>query len=68
MSFSVTPLLLHSDAVPASVRRVLQAAHNQPKAERKWLLESAARLLHHELALDCVDARELVGLAPGTCA
>jgi hypothetical protein len=68
MSFSVTPLLLHSDAVPTSVRQALLAAHERPTGERRGLLEWAARILHRELELDCGDARELVGLAPGSCA
>ena len=68
MSFSIAPLLLHSEGVPSSVRQALRAAHEGPKGERGRHLESAARILHRELALDCGDARELVGLAPGTCA
>lgn len=67
MSFSVAPLLLHIDTVPASARRALRAAHDGPASERGWQLESAARILHHELALGCDDARELVGLSPGRC-
>jgi hypothetical protein len=67
VSFSVAPLLIHSDAVPASVRQALRAAHDGPSGERGRHLESAARILHRELALDCGDARELVGLTTGTC-
>jgi hypothetical protein len=68
MSFSLAPLLLHSEGVPASVRQALRAAHDGPTRERGLHLESAARILHRELALDCRDARELVGLASGGCA
>jgi hypothetical protein len=70
MSFSVTPLLLHSDQVPTAARRALRAAYDAPIEERAPYLESAARILHRdgELDLDCVDARELVGLSvEGTC-
>jgi hypothetical protein len=67
MSFSVAPLLIHSDAVPPAVRQALRAAHDGPTRERGRHLESAARILHRDLALDCGEARELVGLAPGTC-
>lgn len=62
MSFSVTPLLLASDSVPAGARRALRAAYEAPPDERQPHLEAAARLLHRELGLDCQDARELVGL------
>jgi hypothetical protein len=68
MSFSVAPLLLHSDQVPATARHALRAAYAAPIEERSPHLESAARILHRELDLDCVDARELVGLsAEGSC-
>jgi hypothetical protein len=49
------------------VRQALRAAHDGPSGERGRHLESAARILHRELALDCGDARELVGLTTGTC-
>jgi len=68
MSFSVAPLLLHSDQVPATARHALRAAYDAPVDERTPHLESAARILHRELDLDCLDARELVGLsAEGSC-
>jgi hypothetical protein len=66
VSFSVAPLLIHSEAVPVSVRQALRAAHDGPSGERTGLLEWAARILHRELALDCGDARELVGLTSGS--
>lgn len=68
MSFSVAPLLLHSDHVPLTARHALRAAYDAPVEERTPHLESAAWILHHELDLNCVDARELVGLsAEGSC-
>jgi hypothetical protein len=70
MSFSIAPLLLHRDDVPATVRHALRAANDGPPDERTPHLESAARFLYRarELDLDCGDARELVGLAsPGCC-
>jgi hypothetical protein len=69
MRFSLAPLLIHSDQVPASARRALRAASEVPHDQRRPHLELAARVLHHELDLDCSDARELVGLsAAGSCA
>jgi hypothetical protein len=63
MSFSVAPLLLHSDHVPLTARHALRAAYAAPVEERTAHLESAARILHRELDLNCLDARELVGLS-----
>jgi hypothetical protein len=57
-----------SDSVPAVARRALRAAYDGPAQERRPHLETAARILHRELQLDCSDARELVGLPAGeTC-
>jgi hypothetical protein len=68
MRFSLAPLLIHGDDVPAAARRTLLAAHAAAIDERTPYLESAARILHRELDLDCSDARELVGLTePGPC-
>ncbi|MDB4955726.1 MAG: hypothetical protein JWO36_3295 [Myxococcales bacterium] len=67
MSFSITPLLLHSDIIPSNAREALRAAYLAPAEERTPHLESAARILHQEAALDCHDARELVGLDAGGC-
>jgi hypothetical protein len=68
MSFSVAPLLLHSTQVPLTARHALRAAYEAPLEERILHLESAARILHRELDLNCLDARELVGLsAEGNC-
>lgn len=67
MSFSVAPLLIHSEIVPPAARAALRAAQHRSSTERSGYLQSAARILHHELALECDDARELVGLPPGNC-
>ncbi len=68
MSFSVAPLLLHREDVPATVRQALRAASDALAEHRTPHLESAARILHREFDLDCGDARELVGLfAQGSC-
>jgi hypothetical protein len=67
MSFSIAPLLIHAESVPASARRALRAAQHAPSKDRGAHLEQAARILHQELALDCTDARELVGLTSGAC-
>jgi hypothetical protein len=63
MSFSLAPLLIHSEAIPARARDALKAAYDagQPTP----LLESAARVLYSETDLDCRDVRELVGLPDG---
>ena len=63
MTFSVAPLLLVSESIPAGARRALRSAYEAPPDERVPHLERAARLLHRELGLDCTDARELVGLS-----
>ena len=65
MSLSMASLLLHSDDVPSGVRDAVRAAYDAPAEERTPYLESAARILHLEVELDCRDARELVGLSDG---
>lgn len=62
MQFTMVPLLIHSDAVPAGARDALRAALVAPPELRQAELESAARVLFHETELDCGDVRELVGL------
>lgn len=52
MSFSLAPLLVHSDAVPLLARQAL----------RDGRLEDAAHILYDETELECSDIRELVGL------
>ena len=63
MSFSVARLLIDSESTPPGARRALRTAFEAPPDERRPHLETAARVLHRELDLDCRDARELVGLA-----
>jgi plasmid stability protein len=68
MSLSLMPLLIHSEAVSPEVRAVLKAADLSPPERRRAELEAAARLLHREVAIDCRDVRDLVGLTqPGAC-
>lgn len=63
MSFSVARLLVDSEFTPPAARRALRSAFGAPPEERGPHLETAARMLHRELDLDCRDARELVDLA-----
>jgi len=67
MSFSLAPLLVHSDAVPLLARQALRAAADAPADTRDVLLEEAARVIFDETDLECRDVRELVGLDDGTC-
>jgi len=67
MAFSLAPLLIHSESIPAKAREALRAATSAPIEHRASALESAARVLYTETALDCRDAREIVGLASGGC-
>ena len=68
-TFSMAPLLMHSPDLPHTVREELRAAlamePMQPRRDEH--LAAAARLLNEELAIDCSDARELVGLPAGDC-
>jgi hypothetical protein len=64
MSFSMAPLLTHSEQVPAEARDAIQAAYDAPPQHRTASLEAAARVLHQATGLECSDVRELVGL-PG---
>jgi hypothetical protein len=68
MPLSMTPLLIHSDAVPENIRTALIAAAGAPAEQRRAELASVARLLYAQTSLDCRDARELVGLeSSGHC-
>jgi hypothetical protein len=67
MAFSLAPLLLHHEAVPAAARDALRAATIAPPESRDLALEEAARVLYRETDLECSDVRELVGLVDGTC-
>ena len=62
MSFSLLPLLIHEEDVPARAREALREAERVPASERQVYLEAAARALHRDTQLECEDARELVGL------
>ena len=64
MSFTMAALLTHSDEVPAAARDALRAAHDGPRERRVRLLASAARILHSEAGVACLDALELVDLVP----
>jgi hypothetical protein len=59
---AMASLLIHDDRVPSSARDILKAASSASPEYRGALLRSAARILHDEVDLDCIDARELVGL------
>lgn len=65
MPFSLVPLLIHNDAVPALARAALRSASNASPERRAAELEEAARVLYRETDLDCEDVRELVGV--GAC-
>jgi hypothetical protein len=56
MSFSLSPLLLVEEDVPARARAELLAATTAPVTERRSHLE-AARALFDEAKLECADAR-----------
>lgn len=66
-TFSMASLLAYDDLVPTRVREALRAASSAPADEKEASLTSAARLLYRETGVDCADARELLGLAPGSC-
>ncbi len=63
MSFSMLPILIYSEQVPAASRSALRAAYGAPPDRRAELLERAVRMLHRETGLDCAEVRELVGMS-----
>lgn len=68
MPFSLAPLLIHNPDVPSNVRDALRTAYEVSADRRDDHLAAAARVMARELALECADARELVGLPfTGTC-
>ncbi len=67
MSFDISSLLIHDDDVPPQAKVALRAALSAPAQDREPLLEAAARALYWKTPLLCGEARELVGLAPGSC-
>jgi hypothetical protein len=64
---SMTPILMHSEAVPAEVRRALRAASEAPPEQQKAELKLAARALFQVTDLDCAEVKELLGLRDGSC-
>jgi hypothetical protein len=65
--FSMLPLLIHSDAVPAGARSALMQAQTGSAEQRIDALVAAARVLHHETGLECRDVLEIIGLEAGSC-
>jgi hypothetical protein len=64
---SLTPILMHSDAVPAEVRSALRAASEAPPERKKHELRVAARTLSQVTDLNCAEIKELIGLPDGSC-
>jgi plasmid stability protein len=68
MGLSITPLLIHSEAVPPEARDALKSAFLGPQETRRAQLETAARAIFLSTDLDCREAREIVGLdSSGSC-
>jgi hypothetical protein len=65
MSFDVTPLLLHSEDVPAQAKAELLAASRSEGEARQAHLTLAVKSLYYGTSLGCDEARELVGLTSG---
>jgi hypothetical protein len=59
---TMASLLAHSEAVPLAARAALLQAQVGAPGMRLGLLQSAARILHREVGVDCGDAHELVDL------
>ncbi len=69
MSFSMAPLLTHSEQVPTEARDAIRAAYDAPPQHRTASLKAAALVLSLATGLECGDVRELVGLSgDGECA
>ena len=68
MTFSLARLLIHDEHVPAHMRGAVRAAYDAPPEHQDAMIESAARIVHHETNLGCEDVRELFGLSAGDCA
>ncbi|CAN5158733.1 hypothetical protein BH09MYX1_BH09MYX1_07010 [soil metagenome] len=67
-SFSLAPLLVHSEQVPPGARAALRNAFAAAPEAREELLLHAARAFAQETDLECYDIRELVGLTgEGSC-
>lgn len=65
--FSMLPLLIHSEAVPAGARSALLQAQSGNAEQRIDALVSAARVLHQETGLECRDVLEIIGLEADSC-
>jgi len=68
LAFSITPLLVHSEAVPIEAREALKFASAAPPELRRAALESAACELYRRTDLACSDVRDLFGLPGDSCA
>jgi hypothetical protein len=62
-SLNIAPILIHTEDVPAAARIAIRAAYAGPLERRTAWLESAARTLHRETDLDCMEAADVVGLS-----
>jgi hypothetical protein len=63
MTFSMLPLLVHSEDLSDDLRETFRLALAAPPEQRKSQLELAARALYREAGtLECSDVRELLGL------
>jgi hypothetical protein len=66
MMLSIAPLLLHTEGIPLTAQATLRKALVSPPHVRPSLLMAAAAILHRELAVDCADALEVVGIDPAS--
>jgi hypothetical protein len=64
MSFSIRPLLVHCQGIPAQLRAAVRATLGTPAGLRSDELESVAALLRLTTGLNIEDARELLDLPP----
>lgn len=65
MTFSMLPLLIHSEDLSEDLRETFRQALDAPPEQRQTHLELAARALYREVSsdgLECSDVRALVGL------
>jgi uncharacterized membrane protein len=63
MTFSMLPLLVHSEDLSDDLRETFRQALSAPPEERKFQLEAAAKALYREAGtLECSDVRALLGL------
>jgi hypothetical protein len=62
MSLKMASLLIYDELVPELVRDAIRTALAAPEEHKQERLASAARVLHRETGIDCVDVQELIGL------